>query len=410
MPIHLLSQRIRCIAMVLLCAFPVWSLAQTFEEAVSGARATDAQYAAQRAAVETRRMQARQAGGAFWPSISAAYVQKDTSAAALGRTTQTLTVTQPLLSYDRYLSLQQSELLDLQANSDEQKYSSDLKVRVFKAMADIVRNQEAIRVTQIQIDSISEQLKRAVRLKELGQGTVTDISTLDVSLATAQANLVGVRNALGVAEANFQQITGISYRPGSISLEYSDDRTAWTLDELSAAVRAYSPGINSARIALDQAVLAEKKDTAKYMPQVVAQAYKVQYSDRESVTASGIAVSLSLNYGVPQYYDQRRIASEIVRAQESLRYAEQAVQFDLSRAYSAVQLRKEEMAARIRAVEHAKLSVDANTKSYSGGVKSNIDVLTSYRTLAEAEMAAINARLAYGEATLQLSVMLPERN
>lgn len=385
------------------------SVAQTFAEAVAMARQTDPQFSAAQAGVESRRMMARQLGGSYLPYVSAAYTQKDTSATASGSTTRTVTLTQPLISYDRYLSIQQSELYELQADAEDQLASADLRQRVFKVMAEIVRNREAVRVTQVQIDSVNEQLKRAVRLKELGQGTITDINILEVNLLTAQANLLGRQNALKDAETGFQAITGQPPRSEAVTLDLEEDpyRTQ-SEDALAASASQYAPSVRIARVSVSQAEIADKKNTAKYLPQVVAQAYRAQYSGRSDINASGIAVSLSLTYGVPQYYDQKRITSELVRAQESLRYAEQKVRLDFLRAYAAIRLRKEELDARSRAVDAATLSVDANTKSYAGGVKTSIDVMSSYRSLAEAEMAKVNALIAYREALLQLQLLLPQ--
>jgi protease secretion system outer membrane protein len=66
-----------------------------------------------------------------------------------------------------------------------------------------------------------------------------------------------------------------------------------------------------------------------------------------------------------------------------------------------------ELQIRRRAVEAAKLALEGNIKSYQGGVKSNIDVVTSYQNLADAETALVNSEVARTETLLTIRLLDP---
>ena len=94
------------------------------------------------------------------------------------------------------------------------------------------------------------------------------------------------------------------------------------------------------------------------------------------------------------------------RARENLRAAEDAAVTELRNLHAAVQSLAGEVSIRQRAVQAAQQAVEGNVKSYQGGVKTNIDVVTSYQNLAEAEAALVNSRLSQGEAALRLQQLL----
>lgn len=380
-------------------------VAQTLEESVRDAAGHDAQYMAQKAAVGSRRFQAKQAGTAYWPYASAAYTQRDTSATAQGRTSTSLVLTQPLLSYDRYLTLQQADTLENMAQAEERQAGEALVLRVFSAMAEIVRNREALRVSASQISGVSEQLKRARRMKELGQGTITEISDFEVMLAMARAGQVRLQSQLDAAVRTYTQLTGRRPVVQDIQIELPlPDLKNDLLDQLREKAKVGATDVVLARSQLEQAQLAAKRQTAQYFPQLVAQAYRYSYTDAIPVTVSGFSLSVSIPLSGTSYYENRKSATEVNRSEENLRYVQDVVNAQLDQLVSDAIAQVDEIQARENAVAAAKLSVEANTKSYMGGVKSNLDILNSYQNLVQAETSLIDAKLRQMEIALRLNI------
>ena len=380
-------------------------MAQSFTDSLLAARGTDAGYAARLADVRGRRLQSRQSATAFMPSANLSYTQADANYA--GRDSNTLNLSQPLLSFDRYLQYQTADPLAVVAVAESRLADNDLAGRVYKAMAEIVRNREAIRAISVQIDGLDAQYKRALRMRELGQGTVTEVSDFEVRLAVGQANRLNQQNALQAAQRNFTLITGLVPQPQSLNVDnVAPALDPRPLDDLVAQVRRSEPSVVVATQNLELARINGKRSWAQYLPTLSAQVWRTQVSGSAATNATRVGVTLSAPLGASSYFDQQNAVVALDRARENLRAAEDAAVTELRNLHAAVQSLAGEVSIRQRAVQAAQQAVEGNVKSYQGGVKTNIDVVTSYQNLAEAEAALVNSRLSQGEAALRLQQLL----
>lgn len=377
--------------------------AQTFADSVQAARRADAQFTAAQAAAQSRRALSRQAAGAFYPLASVNFNSADPNYG--GRNSRTIAVQQPLLSYDRYLTLQQSDPLAALAEAEEAQAENEMTLRVFTAMADIVRNREQIRALGVQIDGLEEQLRRSTRMRELGQGTVTEVGDFQVRVAQAQANRVNLRNALQAAERAYTLLTGLRANVATLQV----DVPAWgdTRDDTAvvAQAREGAPQALVAKLNVRLAEIAAKRVPAQYMPQVAAQVARTQVPGYDQNNSSRVAVTLTAPLGSSPYYDYQRAAADLGRAQENLRFAQDTQANEATRLLAAIRSYRDEVQIRQQAVETARQSVEANLKSYQGGVKTNIDVISSYQALADAEVGLVNSMLAQSEAWLRLRLL-----
>lgn len=393
------------LATALLC--PI-AKAQTFKEALLAAERTDAQFAAALADVNNRRLQGKEANTAFYPNLNLNYSRADLGGNAAGAS-YGVSVTQPLLSYDRYLTLQQADPLAAQAIAQERRARTDLATRVFKAMAEIIRNREAARAIGVQIEGLETQLKRAQRMRELGQGTVTEVSDFEVRLAVAQANRISLLGAMEAAMRSFTLLTGLQPQPEKISVADAAPNSRPKNDEaLIARVRESSDGVVLARQDVKLQDIAVKRKKAEFMPQLVAIAGRGRLAGaRDTYDEARLGLVLSTPLGTSQWYGAQRAASDLLRAQETLRYAEESATSEALRLLRLADNFDSEVQVRRRAVESAKLALDGNIKSYQGGVKTNIDVLTSFQNLADTETALANSEVARVEVLLGLRLLDP---
>ncbi len=377
--------------------------AQTFAESVQAARRADAQFSAALAAAQSRRATSRQSAGAFYPVASVNYNSADPNYG--GRNSRTIALQQPILSYDRYLTLQQSDPLAALADAEEAQAENEMTLRVFAAMADIVRNREQIRALGVQIEGLEEQLRRATRMRELGQGTVTEVSDFQVRVAAAQANRVNLRNALQAAERSYTLLTGLRANVAALQVDvpaWADPREP---DAVVAQVRDDSPQSRVARLNVRLAEIAAKRVPAQYMPQVAAQLANTQVPGYTQTNTSRVAVTLTAPLGSSPYYDYQRAAADLAKAQDNLRFAQDTQANEATRLLSAIRSYRDEVQIRREAVEIARQSVEANIKSYQGGVKTNIDVISSYQAQADAEVGLVNSNISLSEAQLRLGLL-----
>ncbi len=373
------------------------------------AERADAQFNVALAGVANRRVQVQEAKAAFYPSATVSYSRADLTAGSNGAS-YAATITQPLLSYDRYLTLQQVDPIAALEVAEERQARNDLALRLFRVMADIIRNREAIRSISIQIDGLETQLKRAQRMRELGQGTITEVSDYEVRLAVAQANRVSQRSNLDAALRNFTLITGLQGQPERISVADAAPQ-ARPSDEGSfvTRVRETATPVVSARQNLRLQEISGKRLRAEFLPSVVAVASRGRTAgSTSSYTDTRVGIVFNAPLGAGQWFNAQRAATDLLRAQESLRLAQDNAANEAQRVWKSSESLDTELQIRRRAVEAAKLALEGNIKSYQGGVKSNIDVVTSYQNLADAETALVNSEVARTETLLTIRLLDPE--
>jgi protease secretion system outer membrane protein len=380
--------------------------AQNFTEALTAAERVDPTFRIALTNVANRRVQLQEAKAAFYPSASVNYSRADLST---GGASYGLTITQPLLSYDRYLTLQQVDPIAALAVAEERQARSELALRLFRVMAEIIRNREAIRSIGVQIDGLETQLRRAQRMRELGQGTITEVSDYEVRLAVAQANRVSRQSAMDSSMRSFNLITGLQAQADKVSVEDAA-RGGRPRDESGfvSRVRETTISVVSARQSLRLQEIAGKRTRAEFLPQVVAVAGAGKTAGAlNSYTDTRIGLVLSAPLGVGQWYNQQRVANDLLRAQEALRAAQETASIEAQRLLTTAQSLDTEVEIRLRAVAAARLALEGNIKSYQGGVKSNIDVLTSIQNLSDTEVALSNSQISRMETLLNISLLDP---
>jgi protease secretion system outer membrane protein len=247
-------------------------------------------------------------------------------------------------------------------------------------------------------------------MRELGQGTITEVSDFEVRLAVAQANRVSQQNALQTALRSFTLITGLQARPEAVSVADAVQGPPPRPDDLAYVdrVRDGTATVVSARQSLALQEIATKRTRSQYLPQLSAIASRGQTAGAaSSYTDTRIGLTLNTPLGAGQIYSYQRAATELVRAQENLRFAQDNAGNEALRLLLAAQSLDVEVEIRRRAVASAKLALDGNLKSYQGGVKTNIDVVTSYQNLADTEVALTNSELTRVETQLGLRLLDP---
>ena len=381
--------------------------AQSFRESLRAAERADAQFAAALAAVSNRKVQVQEAKAAFYPSASVNYSRSDLFAGSAGAG-YGLTVTQPLLSYDRYLTLQQADPTAVLALVEERQARAELSLRVFKAMAEIIRSREGIRALEVQIEGLETQVKRARRMRELGQGTITEVSDFEVRLAVAEANRINQRSALEAAQRTFSLLTGLRSDPQQISVADAAEAPTVGEAEFVARVRDGANSVVSSRQSIRLQEIAVKRVRAEFVPQLsaVASTGRAAGSANNSSDAR-VGITFSAPLGASQWYGNQKAATDLLRAQESFRFAQESATSDALRLLRSAAALTSEVAIRKRAVESARLALEGNIKSYQGGVKSNIDVVTSYQNLTDTEVALANSEILRVEALLNLKLLDP---
>ncbi|HEX4880090.1 MAG TPA: TolC family protein, partial [Limnobacter sp.] len=127
-------------------------------------------------------------------------------------------------------------------------------------------------------------------------------------------------------------------------------------------------------------------------------------SERNGRRTDNVGVSVNIPLGVQNYLGVS-VAKDRHRAQtETYRGIEQNLRLMIQQLQSQSASGRIEVAVRTDAISSAELSVQANQKSYLGGVRTQIEVLNSIQTLFDTQVQQINARLTLAQNVLKLEL------
>ncbi len=345
-------------------------------ESYQRARVYDPQFQGSIAERDVNQANVQQAKSAFYPEASFSVSQQQTQSTPV----RTITVTQPLLSLDRYATYKQSAPRASLANATFQSREQELAQRVLKSVTDLIRAREAAILNESKISNFERQSARARRMFELGQGTITDLRDIQVKYDQARANQINLMVTQNAAERVFTSLTGA--KPTSKDFLLRETHGSIPLPpfaEFKGQLEQSNPQLIVSRQSERISELEAQRVNGSMYPTVSAA--HSRSSGMTDVTNTGFTVSLPLNAG--NYYSSSAAAANAVRAKEDRRFAEEKASVELERLYGLVAAGQDSIKIKRAAIDSAELSVEANQKSYDAGVRSNIDVVNSIQVLFE---------------------------
>lgn len=360
-------------------------------DALVQARRFDAQYQAALSERDANQISAQTAAAALYPQIQLGLAQADTYSAPR----QTFSITQPLFNLDRYATYKEAGPREILTTAILQQREQELGQRLLKAVADLLRNNEALRLNTAKLDALTGQALAAKKGFEAGQGTVTDMRDAQVRLDQTRAETLALVAQIGSAQRLISTITGA--QASALMLPVPRIKRAVVLKPIDQYMR---DGVNAnpALIQIQQnkalADLAVTRAKGALWPTVSA-VYTYSKGDDGGNNSAGVSLSLPLQPG--NFFQARGAVASATRLQEQLRDTETRTRLEVQRLWSLVDSGRSEIAIRLEAIKSAELSVEANEKSFVGGVRSQIDVLNSIQTKYQVEQEYVNAVLIMAE-------------
>jgi protease secretion system outer membrane protein len=336
------------------------------------------------------------AGTAYFPQFQASYSRLETES----YDRQTYTVTQPLISADRYATMQEATPREVLATATFQTREQDLGQRLVKAVADLLRNTESLSLNKAKVETYEKQALSAKRSFELGQGTVTDLRDAQVKLDQARAETLTLEAQINSAQRQLSAITGTPASPLMLSLPRIERAVPLkAVDDYVATGLQANPQLVLARQNQRIAELAVTRADGAFLPMVAA-VYTNTNSNNISSTYTGVTLSLPLQ--VNTYYQMKGAAANAAKLQDQMRDTEVHTRLEVQRLWALVDAGRAEVAIRLDAIKSAELSVEANEKSFRGGVRSKIDVLNSIQTSFQVQQDYVTSVLTLADNYLNL--------
>jgi protease secretion system outer membrane protein len=339
---------------------------------------------------------AQAAGASYYPQFQATYQQLEIENSAR----QTYAISQPLINADKYASLKEAHPREALAQATFLQREQDLATRLLKVVTDLIKSKESLRLNQSKIDALVKQAESAKKSFELGQGTVTDWRDAQVRLEQARADSL----ALEVQLLASQRLIGVMTGQQADRLAFQVSKQARllrvkNLDDYVADGLRSNAQMSMALQNLKLANINTLRADGALLP-VLNGVYTTTSNNLATNNYFGLTVSLPLQ--AASVYQMRAAAANANRSQEQVRDAEEKTRLDIHRYWSLVNAGLKELPIRLGAIDSAQLSVQANEKSFKGGVRSQIDVLNSIQTLFQVQQDHVNAVLNLADNYLNL--------
>jgi outer membrane protein TolC len=292
---------------------------------------------------------------------------------------RTVTVTQPLFSAEKWALLKMQDPRAGFAQASFMTQQADLAQRLFKAATGIILAIENQRLNQSRLEALSQQAERARRLYALGQGTVTDQRDLEVKLAQAKAQHLLLSTQVDAAAKQYAAIVGerprvadfqLPAQHGALALRPLEDYLSLSMDR--------HPAVQAARMSERMAELEVSRSKGALMPTVSA-AYINSSSGNLTNISTGLVLNMPLQASTVVGHETAQ--QNHLKAIENRREAEEKVRVDVEKAWAQVSSGVELLKAQSEAIEAARLSVEANTRSFQGGVRASVDVANAIQTV-----------------------------
>lgn len=375
------------------------------DEAYELALDHDAEYKLAEAEFDVNKTAAKQTLTSYLPSASYSMTNIPTD----GLTRQVFSITQPLVSLERLATLRQKGPRRRYADTLLLVRQNELAQRVLKAVTDFVRANESARLNAARVRALAEQSIRAGRLYKGGLGTITDARELEVRLQQAKANQFLLESERDAVIARLRSLTGIDIRERDFLLPDRLPRIALLpREELEGGV-GDNPGVATAALMERVAQLEAQRARWALLPTVNGSASYTLASGR-NISFVGVTVSAPINAG--GIFSAQASSATARKSSEERRRVQEQAKVNFQRLYGLVKGGDAALISSALAIEAAEQSVNANQKSYEGGVRSNLDVVNAIQTAFEVKSQYLNAAMSLAEhyLDLQLTAGVPAAN
>lgn len=389
-------------AIVAQTVVPTPGLRQAYEKA----RQVDPLYMAGLSEYEGTMLDARAAGMAYYPRLE---VSSSQLANEGGGRRNSVSVIQPLLSADKLASMREKEPRTRLAEVQLVQREMDLSKRLFGAFSEVVVARESLQQNKARLVALEQQVTASKRLLSLNQGTVTDVRDAEVKFLQARGEELRLVGQLHIAEKQYVSIVG--EMPSTTVLTFDPQRIQ-ALGTLAANTRSRtndpallaerSPAVVQAHTTRELADLEAFRGRSAWMPEVSAVHTRTRL-DGNSNNFTGISLSLPLS--ASNFASMQSAGAKAAQAGQEAQDVRRQTLLEIERLKSAVDVGASEVAMQQSAVEAAELSVEANEKSFKGGVRSMQDVLTSIEVLYTVKADRVRSMLALADGLLNLRMI-----
>ena len=305
-----------------------------------------------------------------------------------------LTVRQPLFNKETLATYRSAKAYVKGKEAVLQSETSSLITRIASAYFELLYAEEKTAVLQNKVMAFGQQLSQADKRFEFGEGTLTEVSEAQASLDVARAELLEAKNSAEAYKLALSNMTGLQVegiaKLNTQKMETIKDDFGQLDDWLKTAIEN-SPEILSAKYALEVAQQEVEKKQVGHLPTVDLVGAR-SYSENDSNNTLGSqfdTTTVAVQFNLPLFAggfvnaSVRQSVNRVEAAREELNQKTRDASTNIQKYYQHLQSELRTMQAYTQAVKSSEIALDGTAKSFTGGFRTNIDVLNAQQRLYE---------------------------
>jgi len=322
-----------------------------------------------------------------------------------------LSLTQPILHYDRIIAWQQADKRIAQAEAEFAAAEIDLLLRVAERYFDVLAAADNLRFAQVQQDTLARSLKETQQRQAVGYLAITDVQEAQAGYDRATADAVEAEHLLQDAKESLQEVTGVHYEQlavlqDSIPLVPPDpaNEQRWVNQALmqNLGLRVSEQVVEIAKAAIDI-------QKAGHLPTLdAAGSYSLSNSGGRFGAATIEDTMIGLNLNVP-LYQGGRVNSKVREAEHrhrearaNLKQVQRSVHHSASKAFLGIVAGIARVKALQQSLNSSQTGLAATQAGFKVGRRTALDVIIAERERLLAQKDYARARYDYLLNTLRL--------
>jgi outer membrane protein len=391
-------------------AAPAPAHAENLEDAIASAFSNNPTLADARLGVRSAREDRRQASASYYPQVD---VGVDFSGRILetrsnslfgvsnnvdvldGRSVALRAVQRLYSGGRRRAEVNQAEAGIGGAQESLRQAEQGVLLRTIRAYADVLRDQENLRIRAEYSDSLSEDLRGTQRRLEVGDVTRTDLAQSQARYARAVAGVSQARAQLEQSRAAYDAAVG--HQPGDLAPLDAPPSAPFSVQDATAEAEAVNPELLQAKYderAAQAQVNIERSSLAPTLDVIGSANYADDVAQEGDMSQSAeVRARLSVPLFEGGFYQSRVRQSRIavLRAEERTESTRRAVRANVATAWHALDAAAEVVEAAHAQVDADETAVEGVRREQGVGLRSTLDVLNAQQELLDSELGVVNA-------------------
>jgi len=388
--------------------------AETLQEALVAAYASNPQLMAQRAALRATDESVSRARSGYLPNLSGSWSYSDTSREITPEGVATfespasndgysLTASQNLFrGFQDKNNISQSKSSVKAGRAQLQSVEQQILLEAVTAFMNVVRDEATVSLRKNNIQVLERQLQASQDRFRVGEVTRTDVAQSEARLENSKSALLTADAALAASRAQYRRVVGNT--PGTLETPTQKPELPINLDAAIELAMDLSPGVKAARFNEEAAKYSVRSAKGALLPTVGVQA---SYSDVNSTginfntlrtdssnsrsTVIGVQVNVPLYAGGARYSDIRRAKQVRSQRMMEIRQAERVAQENVFVAWDRYR-------AAVGQITSSQASVRANEIALEGvkqeayvGSRTTLEVLNAEQELLNSRVSLVRA-------------------